>query len=114
MVWIDCEMTGLDLEKDALVELAVLVTDAELNILGDGVDVVIRPPDAALEQMDEFVRNMHTTSGLLDEARRGDDPRGSRGARDDLHKGVHPRRPQGRHGWKLDRDRPRVHRAGHG
>jgi oligoribonuclease len=67
LVWIDCEMTGLDLEKDALVELAVLVTDSELNILGGGVDVVIRPPDAALEQMDDFVRNMHTTSGLLDE-----------------------------------------------
>ncbi len=67
MVWVDCEMTGLDLVNDALVELAVLVTDDELNILGDGVDVVIRPPDAALEQMEEFVRNMHTTSGLLDE-----------------------------------------------
>ncbi|MFL6178966.1 MAG: oligoribonuclease [Actinomycetes bacterium] len=67
MVWVDCEMTGLDLVNDALVELAVLVTDDELNILGDGVDVVIRPPDAAVEQMEEFVRNMHTTSGLLDE-----------------------------------------------
>ena len=67
MVWVDCEMTGLDLVNDALVELAVLVTDDELNILGDGVDVVIRPPDSSLEQMEEFVRNMHTTSGLLDE-----------------------------------------------
>ena len=67
MVWVDCEMTGLDLVHDALIELAVLVTDDELNILGDGVDVVIKPPDAALEQMDDFVRNMHTTSGLLDE-----------------------------------------------
>jgi oligoribonuclease len=67
MVWVDCEMTGLDLVNDALVELAVLVTDDELNVLGDGVDVVIRPPDAALDQMEEFVRNMHTTSGLLDE-----------------------------------------------
>jgi oligoribonuclease len=71
MVWVDCEMTGLDLVNDALVELAVLVTDDELNILGEGVDVVIRPPDAALEQMDEFVRNMHTTSGLLDELASG-------------------------------------------
>lgn len=71
MVWVDCEMTGLDLVNDALVELAVLVTDDELNILGDGVDVVIRPPDAALEQMEEFVRNMHTTSGLLDELAAG-------------------------------------------
>lgn len=67
LVWIDCEMTGLDLEKDALIELAVLVTDAQLNILGDGLDVVIRPPDAAIEQMDDFVRDMHTTSGLLEE-----------------------------------------------
>nr|WP_245737702.1 oligoribonuclease [Jiangella alba] len=67
MVWIDCEMTGLDLERDALIEVAVLVTDAELNVLGDGVDVVIRPPDAALEQMNDVVRQMHTTSGLLTE-----------------------------------------------
>ena len=67
MVWVDCEMTGLDLVHDALIELAVLVTDDDLNVLGDGVDVVIRPPDAALEQMDDFVRTMHTTSGLLDE-----------------------------------------------
>ena len=64
-------MTGLDLVEDALVELAVLVTDAELNVLGDGVDVVIKPPDAALEQMDDFVLNMHTTSGLLEELAAG-------------------------------------------
>ncbi|WP_116952314.1 oligoribonuclease [Jiangella endophytica] len=67
MVWIDCEMTGLDLQRDALIEVAVLVTDAELNVLGDGVDVVIRPPDDALEQMNDVVRQMHTTSGLLTE-----------------------------------------------
>jgi oligoribonuclease len=67
IVWVDCEMTGLDLVHDALIELAVLVTDDELNILGEGVDVVIKPPDAALEQMDDFVRTMHTTSSLLDE-----------------------------------------------
>ena len=66
LVWIDCEMTGLSLETDALVEVAALVTDAELNILGEGVDVVIRPPDEALEQMPEVVREMHTSSGLLD------------------------------------------------
>jgi oligoribonuclease len=71
LVWIDCEMTGLDLERDALVELAVLVTDAELNVLGDGVDVVIRPPDAAIEQMGDFVRAMHTKSGLIDELATG-------------------------------------------
>ena len=67
IVWIDCEMTGLSLEADALIEVAALVTDFELNQLGDGVDVVIRPPDAALAQMDDFVRSMHTTSGLLEE-----------------------------------------------
>ena len=67
LVWIDCEMTGLSLEHDALVEVAVLVTDSELNVLGDGVAVVIKPPDAALESMPEVVRNMHTASGLLDE-----------------------------------------------
>jgi oligoribonuclease len=71
MVWVDCEMTGLDLQHDALVELAVLVTDAELNVLGDGVDVVIRPPDEALAQMGDFVRQMHTTSGLIDELAAG-------------------------------------------
>ncbi|MET0740394.1 MAG: oligoribonuclease [Candidatus Nanopelagicales bacterium] len=66
LVWIDCEMTGLDLARDALVEVAVLVTDSELNVLGDGVDVVIRPPAQAVEQMVEVVRVMHTASGLLD------------------------------------------------
>ena len=67
IVWIDCEMTGLSLDADALIEVAALVTDYELNQLGDGVDIVIRPPAAALEQMDPFVRDMHTTSGLLAE-----------------------------------------------
>ncbi|MGZ6853973.1 MAG: oligoribonuclease, partial [Mycobacteriaceae bacterium] len=60
-------MTGLSLERDALIEVAALVTDFELNQLGDGVDVVIKPPAEALEQMDDFVRGMHTTSGLLEE-----------------------------------------------
>ncbi|MFC8272381.1 oligoribonuclease [Streptomyces sp. NPDC057271] len=66
MVWIDCEMTGLSLTDDALIEVAALVTDSELNVLGDGVDIVIRPPEAALETMPEIVRQMHTSSGLLD------------------------------------------------
>ena len=66
IVWIDCEMTGLDLAADALVEVAVVVTDSELNVLGEGVDVLIAPPPEALEQMGDFVRTMHTTSGLLD------------------------------------------------
>ena len=67
MVWIDCEMTGLSLSDDALIEVAALVTDSELNVLGDGVDIVIRPPDQALETMPEVVRQMHTASGLLAE-----------------------------------------------
>ncbi len=67
IVWIDCEMTGLDLVHDALVEVAVLVTDSELTVLGDGVDVVIKPPAQALAQMGDVVRTMHTSSGLLDE-----------------------------------------------
>jgi oligoribonuclease len=67
IVWIDCEMTGLDLRADALVEVAALVTDSELTVLGDGVDVVVKPPAAALTQMRDVVRQMHTTSGLLDE-----------------------------------------------
>ena len=66
LVWIDCEMTGLDLVADALIELAVLVTDAELNVLGDGVDIVIKPPVEALAQMGEFVTDMHRKSGLLE------------------------------------------------
>ena len=71
IVWIDCEMTGLDLENDALIEVAALVTDFELNQLGDGVDVVIKPEPAALEQMGDFVRDMHTGSGLLAELDEG-------------------------------------------
>ncbi len=66
LVWVDCEMTGLDLTRDALVEIAVLVTDFDLTVLGDGVDLVIRPPDSALETMPDRVREMHTESGLLE------------------------------------------------
>jgi oligoribonuclease len=71
LVWIDCEMTGLSLERDALVEVAALVTDSELNVLGDGVDVLIKPPQEALDQMVDVVRRMHTSSGLLDELEKG-------------------------------------------
>lgn len=70
LVWIDCEMTGLDLSKDALIEIAALVTDADLNILGEGVDIVIHAEDAALEAMPDVVREMHARSGLTDEVRR--------------------------------------------
>ena len=65
LIWIDCEMTGLNLPTDALVEIAVLVTDDNLNPVGDGVEVVIKPPANALAQMSDFVRQMHTDSGLL-------------------------------------------------
>jgi oligoribonuclease len=67
LVWIDCEMTGLDLRNDALIEIAVVVTDSELNILDDGIDLVIKPPEDALRQMQPVVQEMHTTSGLLAE-----------------------------------------------
>jgi oligoribonuclease len=67
LVWIDCEMTGLDLSADALVEIACIVTDGELRALDDGVDVVIKPPAQALDDMADVVREMHTSSGLLTE-----------------------------------------------
>ncbi len=69
LVWIDCEMTGLDLRRDALIEVAALVTDPDLNILGDGVDVVIHAPDEILDGMVQYVRDMHAKSGLTDEVR---------------------------------------------
>lgn len=66
LVWVDCEMTGLDLHKDALVEVAALVTDPELTLLDEGIDVIIKPPQEALDQMVDVVRTMHTTSALLE------------------------------------------------
>ncbi|MDT5210330.1 MAG: oligoribonuclease [Mycobacterium sp.] len=69
LVWIDCEMTGLDLKSDLLIEIAVLVTDADLNILGDGIDVVIHAGDDVLSSMIPVVKEMHTRSGLIEEVR---------------------------------------------
>ncbi|MGW0044220.1 oligoribonuclease [Rhodococcus sp. NPDC003348] len=69
LVWIDCEMTGLRLGTDKLIEVAALVTDSELNILGEGVDIVIHADDAALADMPEVVQEMHAKSGLTDEVR---------------------------------------------
>ncbi|WP_349897217.1 oligoribonuclease [Parafrigoribacterium soli] len=66
LVWIDCEMTGLDVGIDELVEVAVVITDFELNILDPGFDIVIKPAQAAMDNMGEFVRTMHTESGLLE------------------------------------------------
>ncbi|MGZ8718093.1 MAG: oligoribonuclease [Aeromicrobium sp.] len=71
LVWIDCEMTGLSLHTDALIEVAALVTDFELNVIGDGIDLVIKPPQAALAQMNELVTNMHVSSGLINELDKG-------------------------------------------
>jgi len=71
LVWIDCEMTGLDINNDELVEIAVVVTDFDLNILDPGLDIVIKPDASALENMGDFVRNMHTSSGLIEEIPHG-------------------------------------------
>ena len=71
LVWIDCEMTGLDLERDALIEIACLVTDGNLTVLDEGLDLVIKPPAEALDQMEPVVRDMHTASGLLAELESG-------------------------------------------
>jgi oligoribonuclease len=69
LVWIDCEMTGLDLVKDKLIEVAVLVTDSELNVLDPGLDLIIGADDADLDDMNEVVRDMHAKSGLTDQVR---------------------------------------------
>ena len=71
LVWIDCEMTGLSLERDALVEIAAIVTEPDLTELDAGISIVIKPDDASLAQMDEFVVNMHTESGLIHEIPNG-------------------------------------------
>src|SRR5579863_5175655 len=67
LVWIDCEMTGLDLARDALVEIACIITDAQLATLDEGINLVIKPPVEAVDGMPEVVRQMHTSSGLLDQ-----------------------------------------------
>lgn len=69
LVWIDCEMTGLDLGHDALIEVAALVTDPDLNVLGDGVDVVIHADEERLAGMVDVVRQMHDRSGLSEAVR---------------------------------------------
>jgi oligoribonuclease len=71
LIWIDCEMTGLLLDKDVLVEIAVLVTDSELNVIGEGVDVVIKATPEQIAGMNEFVTEMHTASGLITEIPNG-------------------------------------------
>ncbi|WP_345802759.1 oligoribonuclease [Microbacterium sp. AZCO] len=71
LVWIDCEMTGLDLEIDELVEIAVVVTDFELRPLDPGFQIVIKPDDSAMQHMSDFVRAMHEHSGLINEIPHG-------------------------------------------
>lgn len=72
LVWVDCEMTGLDLGKDQLVEIAVIVTESDLTELDSGLNIIIRPADmSVLDSMDEVVREMHTASGLLEEIPNG-------------------------------------------
>jgi oligoribonuclease len=71
LVWIDCEMTGLDLDADELVEIAVVITDFDLNLVDPGIDIVIKPDPSALEHMGDFVREMHTSSGLIEEIPNG-------------------------------------------
>ena len=71
LVWVDCEMTGLDTQNDVLVEIAVLVTDSDLNIIGDGVDLVIKASPEQISGMNEFVTKMHTDSGLINEIPNG-------------------------------------------
>ena len=71
LVWIDCEMTGLDLARDALIEIACLVTDSNLVVLDEGLDLIIKPPAEAIDQMEDVVRQMHTASGLLSELQAG-------------------------------------------
>ena len=70
LVWIDCEMTGLDLGRDALIEIAALVTDGDLRVLGEGVDLVIHADESQLAGMPDVVRDMHARSGLTEEVRR--------------------------------------------
>ena len=69
MVWIDCEMTGLDLARDALIEVAVIATDSDLNPLDDGLDIIINVADDVLDSMIPFVRDMHASSGLTESVR---------------------------------------------
>jgi len=71
LIWVDCEMTGLSIESDALVEIAVLVTDSQLNVLGEGVDLVVKTGQVKLDGMNDFVREMHTASGLITEIPHG-------------------------------------------
>ena len=71
LVWIDCEMTGLDPEKDCLVEIAVVITNSDLEPVDEGIDLVLKPREDSLANMGDYVREMHTTSGLIEEFAEG-------------------------------------------
>jgi oligoribonuclease len=67
LVWIDCEMTGLNPDTECLVEIAAVITDFDLNVLDEGIDLVIKPRPGTVEAMGDYVRKMHTDSGLIKE-----------------------------------------------
>jgi oligoribonuclease len=73
LVWIDCEMTGLNPETECIVEIAAVVTDFDLNVLDEGIDLVIKPREGTVEAMGDYVRQMHTDSGLINEFASGID-----------------------------------------
>ncbi len=114
LVWIDCEMTGLDLRTDRLIEIAALVTDAELNVLGEGIDVVIHADDEALDGMIEVVAQMHHRSGLTEEVRKStvDMAAAEQLVLDYIR--THVKAGQDRAaGREFHRHRSRFHRSGH-
>jgi len=71
LVWIDCEMTGLNPDTECLVEIAAVITDTELNVMDEGIDLVIKPRAGTIEAMGDYVRKMHTDSGLINEFEAG-------------------------------------------
>jgi oligoribonuclease len=71
LVWIDCEMTGLNPDTECLVEIAAVITDTELNVMDEGIDLVIKPRAGTVEAMGDYVRKMHTDSGLINEFEHG-------------------------------------------
>jgi len=71
LVWIDCEMTGLNPDTECLVEIAAVITDTELNVMDEGIDLVIKPRAGTIEAMGDYVRKMHTDSGLINEFEHG-------------------------------------------
>jgi len=73
IIWVDCEMTGLNLQIDSLIEVAVMITDDQLQPIGDGISIVIKPNGSSLETMNEYVKNMHISSGLYQELESGVD-----------------------------------------